>query len=352
LRKRSATCRAKMWTGMWTGLSAALPFVGFRWTPLRARRIASNPMGLRAKPLACGDAGGGTRTPDTRIMIPRVADDNRPSIKVILGLAAECGHEFGHICQPLCTAWRPDRTSGTSRAPGFRSASNSSASLKTRRSRRCVLARWGTSRHVGLAASSRARNELSAPRGIPPTLAREHGTDGMGNRGPARSRRREDGGGFDRWRTRCCCACPRFVCAPFFFVLAGRNRVGARSEDEVRRALAPLRTEGWRLRHSLQWRGRGDIDLVAIAPWGVAFALEAKTSRYEYRHLASVREQAAWLWRSRRSWCRHGMVPVLCVARARGLHRWEDGVLVASIDRLVPTLLATSYPIESVALPF
>ena len=58
--------------------------------------------------------------------------------------------------------------------------------------------------------------------------------------------------------------------------LAERSRVGARSEDEVRRALAPLRTEGWRLRHSLQWGGRGDIDLVAIAPWGVAFAIEVK----------------------------------------------------------------------------
>jgi hypothetical protein len=33
--------------------------------------------------------------------------------------------------------------------------------------------------------------------------------------------------------------------------LAGRSRVGARSEDEVQRALAQLETEGWRLRHSL-----------------------------------------------------------------------------------------------------
>jgi hypothetical protein len=33
--------------------------------------------------------------------------------------------------------------------------------------------------------------------------------------------------------------------------VAGRSRVGARSEDEVRRALAGLEAEGWRLRHSL-----------------------------------------------------------------------------------------------------
>jgi len=58
--------------------------------------------------------------------------------------------------------------------------------------------------------------------------------------------------------------------------LAGRSRVGARSEDEVQRALAPLVAEGWRLRHSLRWHGRGDIDSVAIAPTGVAVAIETK----------------------------------------------------------------------------
>ena len=45
--------------------------------------------------------------------------------------------------------------------------------------------------------------------------------------------------------------------ARHWLVLAGRSRVGARSEDEVQRALAQLETEGWRLRHSLPWRGRG-----------------------------------------------------------------------------------------------
>ena len=39
--------------------------------------------------------------------------------------------------------------------------------------------------------------------------------------------------------------------------LAGRSRVGARSEDEVQRALAPLQAEGWRLRHSLRVAGPG-----------------------------------------------------------------------------------------------
>jgi len=33
-----------------------------------------------------------------------------------------------------------------------------------------------------------------------------------------------------------------------------------------------------------------------------------------------------------------GSVPVLCIVRARGVQRWEHGVLVVAIDRLTPTL--------------
>jgi hypothetical protein len=120
--------------------------------------------------------------------------------------------------------------------------------------------------------------------------------------------------------------------------LASRSRVGARSEDEVQRALAPLRSEGWRLRHSLAWQGRGDIDSVAIAPTGVAVAIETKTRTYDAGHVARVYEQAAWLSRRRRRWCRHGSIAVLCLVRARGVQRVEDDVLVVSIDRLVCAL--------------
>jgi len=120
--------------------------------------------------------------------------------------------------------------------------------------------------------------------------------------------------------------------------LAGRSRVGARSEEEVQQMLASLQAEGWRLRHSLRWRGRGDIDSLAIAPTGVAFAIEIKTRTYDKRHLARVREQAAWLSRRRRRWCRLGAVPAVCVVRARGIERVEEGVLVVSIDRLIPVL--------------
>jgi hypothetical protein len=120
--------------------------------------------------------------------------------------------------------------------------------------------------------------------------------------------------------------------------LAGRSRVGACSEDDVRRALAPLEAEGWRLRHSLPYRGRGDIDSVAIAPTGIAYIIETKTRSFDARDLARVREMAAWLYRRRRRWCRHGALPVLCVVRARGVQRVQDGVLIVSIDRLVAVL--------------
>ena len=120
--------------------------------------------------------------------------------------------------------------------------------------------------------------------------------------------------------------------------LAGRSRVGAGSEDEVQRVLAPLEAEGWRLRHSLPWQGRGDIDSVAIAPSGIAIAIESKTRTYDGRHLAQVREQAGWLSRRRRRWARNGALAVMCLVRVRGVERVEHDVIVVSIDRLTHVL--------------
>ena len=131
--------------------------------------------------------------------------------------------------------------------------------------------------------------------------------------------------------------------------LAGRSRVGAHSEDEVQRALAALEPDGWRLRHSLRWQGRGDIDSVAIAPSGVVVAIETKTKIYDARHLARVHEQTAWLARRRRRWGRRGALAVLCLVRMRGVERVEDGVLVVSIDRLIP-LLSVAARMRSEAL--
>ena len=124
--------------------------------------------------------------------------------------------------------------------------------------------------------------------------------------------------------------------------LAGRSRVGARSEDEVQRALAPLEVEGWRLRHSLPWRGCGDIDSLAIAPTGIAFVVETKSKTHEDRHIVRVREQAEWLSRRRRRWCKRGALPVVCLARQRRVEHVEAGVLVVSIDRLTSALRTTA----------
>ena len=126
--------------------------------------------------------------------------------------------------------------------------------------------------------------------------------------------------------------------ARHWLALAGRSRVGARSEDEVHRALAPLQADGWRLRHSLTWRGPGDIDSVAISPTGIAVAIETKTRSYDQRHLARVREQVAWLSRRRRRWARNGALGVVCLVRARGVERAEQDVLVVSIDRMTDVL--------------
>jgi Nuclease-related domain len=124
----------------------------------------------------------------------------------------------------------------------------------------------------------------------------------------------------------------------YWLGLGRRSRVGAQSENEVRRVLAALEGEGWRVRHGLRWQGRGDVDSVAVAPGGIGFAIETKTRSYDDRHLVRVREQAAWLSHRRRRWCRRGALPVLCIVRDRGVQRWEQGALVVSIDRLRSTL--------------
>lgn len=108
----------------------------------------------------------------------------------------------------------------------------------------------------------------------------------------------------------------------------------------MQRALASLQAEGWRLRHSLLWQGRGDIDSVAIAPTGIAVAIETKTRTYDAHHLIRVHEQAAWLSRRRRRWARNGALAVVCLVRARGVERVEDDVLVVSVDQLLHVLRA------------
>jgi hypothetical protein len=119
--------------------------------------------------------------------------------------------------------------------------------------------------------------------------------------------------------------------------VAHRNAVGADSEAAVRRSLAALTTEGWRVRHGLDRPGGGDLDHVVRAPSGVGFVIETKTARYSTAHLEGTARAARWLARRRRRYPR-GVLAIVCVTRSRGIERLEAGVLVVSLDQLVPAL--------------
>jgi hypothetical protein len=119
--------------------------------------------------------------------------------------------------------------------------------------------------------------------------------------------------------------------------LAGRNRVGADSERQVRRELDRLRRDGWQVRHGVDWPGGGDIDHLLRSPTGVGYVVETKTRSFEDRHLQRTARAAGWAAGSRRRYPR-GVVPVLCVVRSRDLERYHGEVLVVSADRLVAAL--------------
>ena len=116
--------------------------------------------------------------------------------------------------------------------------------------------------------------------------------------------------------------------------LAARSRVGADSEGQVRRALEPLAREGWSVTHAVDWPGRGDLDHVLRSPSGMGFVIETKTLRYSRAHVLRTIDAARWLGRKRRRYPR-GVLPVVCVTHARRVERFEEEVLVVSLDRLL-----------------
>jgi hypothetical protein len=122
--------------------------------------------------------------------------------------------------------------------------------------------------------------------------------------------------------------------------LARRSGVGADSEAEVRRALEPLARQGWRVAHGVDWPGRGDLDHVLRSPSGMGFVIDTKTLRYSRAQVARTVEAARWLARKRRRYPR-GVLPVVCVTRARRMERFEDEALVVSLDRLMTALHQT-----------
>jgi hypothetical protein len=126
--------------------------------------------------------------------------------------------------------------------------------------------------------------------------------------------------------------------------LAARSRMGAESETHVRRALAPLAREGWHVRHAVDWPGGGDLDHVLRAPSGIGFVIETKTRRFTRAHVMRTAGAARRLARRRRY--PRGVVPVLCVTRARSLTRFEGELLIVSLDRLVPSLRAVAVAVR------
>lgn len=128
--------------------------------------------------------------------------------------------------------------------------------------------------------------------------------------------------------------------------LAGRSRVGAESEAEVRRALEPLKRERWHVEHAVNWPGGGDLDHVVRASSGVGFVIETKTRRYTRAHLERTADAARRLARRRRRYPL-GVRPVICVTRARCVARVEGAVLVVSTDLLMATLRAAAAPASS-----
>lgn len=116
--------------------------------------------------------------------------------------------------------------------------------------------------------------------------------------------------------------------------LADRWRVGAESERAVQHALKRLAGSGWVVGNGVPWPGGGDIDHLVRSPNGVGFAIETKTRTFSQEHLRRTAATARWAARRSRRYPA-GVVPVLCVVRARRLQSRYGDVVVVSLDRLL-----------------
>jgi hypothetical protein len=79
---------------------------------------------------------------------------------------------------------------------------------------------------------------------------------------------------------------------------------------------------------------------VLRSPSGMGFVIETKTLRYSRAHVLRTVETARWVSRKRRRYpC--GVLPVVCVTRARRIERFEEEALVVSLDCLMTALRQT-----------
>ena len=119
--------------------------------------------------------------------------------------------------------------------------------------------------------------------------------------------------------------------------LAGRCRVGADSERAVRLVLNELARSGWAVRNGVRWPGGGDVDHLVRSPDGLGFAIETKTLTFSQEHVRRTEATARWAGHRRRRYP-HGVIPVLCVVRARRVESRCGDVVVVSLDRLLAVL--------------
>jgi hypothetical protein len=121
-----------------------------------------------------------------------------------------------------------------------------------------------------------------------------------------------------------------------------RLRSGTRAEVAVGETLEQLRRDGWIVMHDIERPGAANFDHIASGPNGV-FLIETKDRRYEDRHLARVKGQAAWLHDQVGVW----VTPVICIRARRGGPFRTRGVWVVPLSELVNWLLAQrNAPVE------
>ena len=121
-----------------------------------------------------------------------------------------------------------------------------------------------------------------------------------------------------------------------WFALAERAHIGAIWEARARAALEPLRRKGVELYFNVGWPGKGDIDIVAIAPGRaprVIVAIEVKARRYTNWHLRRTLLAARML-------ARGGPHAAVLVTGARREPTIRMGVYVCSVDQIAQVVLS------------
>ena len=101
--------------------------------------------------------------------------------------------------------------------------------------------------------------------------------------------------------------------------LSRRWTIGANAETAVGTTLNELRKQGFVVLHDVEHEGEGNVDHLVSGPTGV-YLIETKARRYERKHLAKARRQAARLNESLGVW----VTPVICLP-ARKRTPWRDG---------------------------